>query len=66
MAFYFSEEQMVEAARAAFRDYSTWSHREFASQIEHGATLELWTNAAEEANALGEALKAHLGDPVNA
>lgn len=60
MAFYFTEEQVLDAARKAFRDYATWSHGAFAACVQEGATLAEWTNADAEREAIGEALKLEL------
>lgn len=58
--FHFTEEQVVEAARKAFRDYSAWSQGAYAAAIPEGATPELWADAETESDALGEALKVEL------
>lgn len=58
MAFFFTEAQVIEAARKAFRDHAESDRQSLAEWRAQGPVkLSDWTDADTELDQLGEALK---------
>lgn len=58
MAFFFTEDQVVEAARKAFREHAEADRQSLAEwQAKGPVTLSDWTDADTELDQIGEALK---------
>lgn len=61
MAFFFTEAQMVEAARKAYREQNELDRQLLAVERQSGpVSLSAWTDPDTEVDQLGEALKAVL------
>lgn len=61
MAFFFTEQQMVEAARKAYREHSAMDAKHLAEWSKEGPiSLPDWTDSDTELDQLGEALKDEL------
>lgn len=58
MAFFFTESQVVEAARRAFRDHAESDRKSLAEwQAQGPVRLSDWTDPDTELDQLGEAIK---------
>lgn len=58
MAFFFTEDQMVEAAKKAYREQNQLDRQLLAVERQRGpVSLSVWTDPDTELDQLGEALK---------